>query len=190
MARCAEVIHEAVLGVPEGETSIVVGHSLGGYATMAYAQDYPTEACGLVLAGCSTTPTGPGALLYRGVATLTDRLGPARMTRVNDRLLHRLYPPERIDPVIAGGYYFEPTAAAWAEVMRNCRPSMLDAVRCPVLLLNGQFDQFRLGTRAFVKACPQARVEVLRRASHLSNLDQPVAFAEALLRFADSVPRV
>ncbi|MEO6999900.1 MAG: alpha/beta hydrolase [Terracoccus sp.] len=189
MARCAEVIHEAVSGVPTGDEPIVVGHSLGGYAAMAYAAEHPVEPRGLVLAGCSTTPTGPGAALYRGVATLTDRLGPARMTRVNDRVLHRLYPPERIDPVIAGGYWFDPTAAAWSEVMLRCRPSMLSGVRCPVLLLNGQFDQFRLGTRAFVRACPQARVQVIRRAGHLSNLDQPVAFAEALICFADSVQR-
>lgn len=189
LARCAEVIHEAVLSVAESDDPIVVGHSLGGYAAMAYAARYPTEPAGLVLAGCSTTPTGPGAKLYRGVAALTDRLGPARMTRVNNRVLHRLYPPDRIDPVIAGGYYFEPTAAAWAEVMRYCGPSMLTDVRCPVLLLNGQFDQFRLGARAFVAACPQARVEIVTRAGHLSNLDQPVAFAEALVRFADSVSR-
>ncbi len=189
LARCAEVIHEAVGRVPVDDEPIVVGHSLGGYATMAYAAEHPSEPRGLVLAGCSTTPTGPGAVLYRGVAALTDRLGPARMTRVNDRVLHRLYPPERIDPVIAGGYWFDPTAAAWSEVMRHCRPSMLSEVRCPVLLLNGQYDQFRLGTRHYARACPQARVEVIRRASHLSNLDQPAAFAEALLRFADSVLR-
>lgn len=187
LARCAAVIHEAVLSVPASDDPIVVGHSLGGYATMAYAARYPTEPAGLVLAGCSTTPTGPGAKLYRGVAALTDRLGPARMTRVNNRVLHRLYPPDRIDPVIAGGYYFEPTAAAWAEVMRHCRPAMLSDVRCPVLLLNGQFDQFRFGTRPFVAACPQAKVEIVKKAGHLSNLDRPIAFAEALVRFADSV---
>ncbi len=189
LARCAEVIHEAVSEVPSGDEPIVVGHSLGGYAVMAYAAEHPSEPQGLVLAGCSTTPTGPGAALYRGVASLTDRLGPVRMTRVNDRVLHRLYPPERIDPVIAGGYWFDPTAAAWSEVMSHCRPSMLSGVQCPVLLLNGQYDQFRLGTKAFVRACPQARVEVIRRAGHLSNLDQPVAFATALLRFTDSVQR-
>ncbi len=66
---------------------------------------------------------------------------------------------------------------------------MLQGVQCPVLLLNGQFDQFRVGTRAFLRACPQARVEIIRRAGHLSNLDQPEAFADALLRFADSVQR-
>jgi pimeloyl-ACP methyl ester carboxylesterase len=193
MDRCVEVIGEAVRAVPEGTRVVLVGHSLGGYAAMAYAAVHPDTLDGLVLAGASATPTGPGATVYRGVAALTDRLGPERMTRVNDRVLHRLYPAERIDPVIAGGYYFAPTPAAWREVMTHCRPSMLHGVRCPVLLLNGRFDQFRLGTRAYLRACPTARVETIRRAGHLSNLDQPEAFAEAVLRFArevaDSAPR-
>jgi pimeloyl-ACP methyl ester carboxylesterase len=193
LARCVEVIRDAVGAVPSGTPVVLVGHSLGGYAAMAYAAAHPDTLAGLVLAGASATPTGPGAAVYRGVAALTNRLGPERMTRVNDRVLHRLYPAERIEPVIAGGYYFAPTPAAWREVMTHCRPSMLARVGCQVLLLNGQFDQFRVGTRTFLRACPTARAEIVRRAGHLSNLDQPEAFARALLRFArrvtDSAPR-
>jgi pimeloyl-ACP methyl ester carboxylesterase len=185
--RCVEVIDEAVSTVPDGVPVVVVGHSLGGYAAMAYAAARPDTLDGLVLAGSSAVPTGPGAAVYRGVAALTDRLGAERMTRVNDRVLHRLYPAERIDPVIAGGYFFTPTAAAWREVMARCRPSMLEQVHCPVLLLNGQFDQLRIGARAYLRACPSAREQIVRRAGHLAGLDQPEAFAEALLRFARTV---
>jgi pimeloyl-ACP methyl ester carboxylesterase len=184
--RCVEAIDESL---PTGVPVVLVGHSLGGYVAMAYAARRAPALSGLVLADASATPTGPGAAVYRGVAALTDRLGPERMARVNNRVLRRLYPPERIEPVIAGGYFFAPTPAAWREVMTHCRPSMLHAVQCPVLLLNGQFDQFRIGTRAFLRACPQARVEIIPRAGHLSNLDQPEIFAAALLRFADSVQR-
>ena len=179
--RCAEVIDESL---PSGVPVVLLGHSLGGYAAMAYAARRSDALSGLVLADASATPTGPGAAIYRGVAALTDRLGAERMTRVNDRVLHRLYPAERIDPVIAGGYYVAPTAAAWREVMALCRPSMLEHVQCPVLLLNGQFDQLRIGARAYLRACPSAREEIIRRAGHFTNLDQPEAFAAALLRFA------
>jgi pimeloyl-ACP methyl ester carboxylesterase len=184
--RCVEAIDESL---PTGVRVVLVGHSLGGYVAMAYAARRTSALSGLVLADACATPTGPGAAVYRGVAALTDRLGPERMTKVNNAVLRRLYPPERIEPVIAGGYFFDPTPAAWREVMTHCRPSMLHAVQCPVLLLNGRFDQFRVGTRAFLRACPQARVEIIPRAGHLSNLDQPEAFAAALLRFADSVQR-
>ena len=193
LERCVAVIDEAVRAVPPDAPAVLVGHSLGGYAAMADAAARSDALDGLVLAGASATPTGPGAALYRGVAALTDRLGPDRMTRLNDRILRRLYPAERIEPVIAGGYFFAPTATAWREVMTHCRPSMLEHVQCPVLLLNGQFDQLRIGVRAYLRACPSAREEVIRRAGHLSNLDQPEAFADALLRFTrsvlDSAPR-
>ncbi len=189
LERCVEVIDEGVSAAPPGSAVVLVGHSLGGYAAMAYAAERGAALAGLVLAGCSTTPTGIGAAVYRGVARLTDRLGPGRMTMINNRVLRRLYPAERIEPVIAGGYYFTPTAAAWREVMTHCRPSMLSALTCPVLLLNGQYDQFRLGTRQFTRACSQARVVVIPRASHFTNLDQPEAFAAALLELADSLER-
>jgi pimeloyl-ACP methyl ester carboxylesterase len=187
LARCVEVIDEAVRGGEPGAPVVLVGHSLGGYAAMAYAAERGDALSGLVLAGCSTSPTGPGAAIYRQVAALTDRLGPERMTRVNDRVLRRFYPPERIEPVIAGGYWFHPTAAAWAEVMRYCRPSMLSSVTCPVLILNGQYDQFRLGTKEFLRACPHAQVWIIPKASHLACLDRPDAFTKALLAFVDSV---
>lgn len=189
LRRCIEVIDEAVAGASREQKVVLVGHSLGGYAAMAYAAERGSRLDGLVLAGCSTTPTGVGAAIYRRVAALTDRIGPDRMTRLNDRVLRRLYPSERIEPVIAGGYWFEPTAAAWSEVMTHCRPSMLSGLTCPVLLLNGQFDQFRLGTRAFVKACPQARVQIIPKATHLACLDQPEAFARAVLDVVDSAER-
>ncbi|GAA2037051.1 alpha/beta hydrolase [Terrabacter terrae] len=184
---CVQAIDESVRGVLPSTPVVLVGHSLGGYAAMAYAAAHPDALDGLVLAGASATPTGPGAAVYRGVAALTDRIGPERMTRLNDRILRRLYPAERIEPVIAGGYFFAPTAAAWREVMTHCRPSMLERLSCPVLLLNGQFDQLRVGVRDYLRACPTAREEVIRRASHLSNLDQPKAFADALLRFTREV---
>ncbi len=189
LARCVEVIGEAVASAPAGGTVVLVGHSLGGYAAMAYAAERGPSLGGLVLADCSATPTGPGAAVYRGVAALTHRLGPERMTRVNDRILRRLYAPEMIEPVLAGGYYFAATPSAWREVMAGCRPAMLSGLACPVLVLNGQFDQFRIGARSFVRAIPQARVELIRRASHLSTFDQPQAFADAVLRFTDSVDR-
>lgn len=185
LAGCVRTVQEAVL---RGEgRAVVVGHSLGGYVAMAHAAEHADDLAGLLLADCSAVPTGPGAAVYRGVAALTERIGPERMTRVNNRILRRLYPADLIEPVVAGGFYFAATATAWREVMTHCRPHMLSEVSCPVLLLNGQFDQFRLGVRSFSRACSQARVQVLPRASHLTNLDQPEAFARAVLDFVDSL---
>jgi pimeloyl-ACP methyl ester carboxylesterase len=188
MAACLAVVDDAIGRAPDGAPVVLVGHSLGGYAAMAYAGAHGARLDGLVLAGCSATPTGPGAAVYRAVAALTEWVGPERMTRFNDRVLRRLYPTDVIDPVIAGGYYFEPTAAAWRAVMEECRPAALRDLGCPVLLLNGQWDQFRLGVRSVLRVLPDAEVVTIPRASHLANLDQPRAFADAVLAFAESVP--
>ncbi len=185
--RCVEVVQDAVAGAPG--PVVVVGHSLGGYVAMAHAERHGAALAGLVLAGCSAAPVGPGATVYRGVAALTERIGPQRLARLDDWVLRRLYPAEVIEPVIAGGYYVEPTRAAWDAVMTHCRPSMLRGVGSPVLLLNGRWDQMRLGVRGFRRACPHVDVEVrvLPGASHLVNLDQPQAFADAVLGFVDRV---
>lgn len=187
LERCVEVIVEAVEASPPGAPVVLVGHSLGGYAAMCHAAEHAASLDGLVLAGCSATPRGPGAAVYRAVAALSDRIGPERMTRINNRVLRTLYAADLIEPVIGDGYWFEPTAVAWDEVITRCGPDMVRDVRCPVLFLNGQFDQFRLGVRDFVAACPHAQVETIPRASHLANLDQPRAFADALLGFVERI---
>ena len=187
LARCAEVVQAEVAAAPPDAPVVVVGHSLGGYVALVHAAGHSTGLAGVVLAGCSADPVGPGAAVYRGVASLTERLGPQRMERLTQRFLRRHYPPEVSEPIIAGGYHPGPTASAWREVMGQCRARMLAEVRCPVLLLNGQYDHFRLGERRFRRACPTAEVEHLRGAGHLANLSRPEDFADAVLRFVGRV---
>jgi len=188
--RAVGAIADAIDGpsrsTPQGRV-VLVGHSLGGYAAMAYAGLFPKRLHGLVLVGSAAVPVGVGAAIYRGIASATERAGPDRMTRVNDRVLRRLYPTDLIDPVIAGGYFFDPTPAAWREVMSRCRPAMLRQVQCPVLVTGGQFDQLVMQARLFARAAPRGRVELVPRAGHLVGFDQPVRLAELLRSFVHSV---
>lgn len=171
-------------GRNERERVVLVGHSLGGYVAMAYAATYPRRLGGLVLLGCGAVPRGPGAAAYRGVAAVTERLGAARMTRVNDRVLHRLYPPDLVDDVIAGGYWFGPTRAAWHEVMSRCGPHQLRDVTCPVLVAGGTFDQLMVDAGRYARAAPLGRVQWVPRAGHLVGLDQPDGVTRMLVDFA------
>jgi len=182
----AEAIDGPRCGRPPGKV-ILVGHSLGGYAAMAYAGLFPRRLDGLVLIGSAAVPVGLGAAAYRAVGSLTERVGPDRMARVNDRALRRLYAPDLIDPVIAGGYFFDPTPAAWREVMTRCRPAMLRHVDCPVLVTGGRYDQLMVQARRFARAAPRGRVELVPGAGHLVGFDQPARLAELLRSFAHSV---
>ncbi|PIQ62697.1 MAG: hypothetical protein COV99_05335 [Bacteroidetes bacterium CG12_big_fil_rev_8_21_14_0_65_60_17] len=64
------------------------------------------------------------------------------------------------------------------------RTGVLDDIRVPTLLIAGEFDEARPETmHEFAALIPDARVEVLDDAGHVSMVDQPIAFAHAVTRF-------
>lgn len=163
---------------------VLAGHSLGGYVAATYAATYPRRLDGLVLLGSAAVPRGAGAVAYRGVAVLTERAGPDRMTRVNDRVLGRLYPPDLVASVVAGGYWFAPTGAAWREIMGRCGPHQLREVTCPVLVAGGGYDQLMLHANRYARAAPQGRVVRIPGAGHFAGFDQPDVVTRMLVDFA------
>ena len=65
---------------------------------------------------------------------------------------------------------------------------MLEDIDVPTLILVGEEDAVTpIGdAEAMASAIPNARLEVIRGAGHLSNLEQPQAFNAALLEFLES----
>lgn len=179
-----EVIASAVDSLDHGP-ALVVGHSLGGYVSLEFARHHPERLRGLVLAGASAATRGPWAAPYRWVAGLVPRIPADRLTRWNDRLLRRLYPPDVVDATIRSGYAFHTLPAAWDDILGRFDATAMRHVPAPVLILNGEKDTpFRSGERDFARAHPHARVELIPRARHLANFDDPAAFTDAVRRFA------
>ncbi|QIQ01035.1 alpha/beta fold hydrolase [Streptomyces liangshanensis] len=188
LAAATEIIAAAVDSLDRGP-ALVVGHSLGGYASLEFARRTPERLRGLVLAGASASTSGPWATPYRWVAGLVPRLPADRLARWNDRLLRRLYPPDVVEATIRSGYAFHTLPAAWGEVLGRFDAGAMRHVDAPVLVLNGEKDTvFRSGERAFVRAHPRARLELIPRAGHLANFDDPDAFTAAVRRFAQQLP--
>ncbi|MGW1378872.1 alpha/beta fold hydrolase [Streptomyces sp. NPDC002446] len=189
LAAATEVIASAVDSLDRGP-ALVVGHSLGGYASLEFARRCPDRLRGLVLAGASVSTRGPWAIPYRWVAGLVPQIAGDRLTRWNDRLLRRLYPPEVVEPTIRAGYAFHTLPAAWGEVLGRFDAAAMRHVAAPVLILNGEKDTvFRSGEVDFARAHPQARIELIPRARHLANFDAPDAFTDAIRRFARQLPQ-
>lgn len=179
-----DAIGQAVDGV--GGRAVLVGLSLGGYLGIAWTARHPDAVAGLVAAGCSTDPDQPVTGAWRRLAQLIARL-PDQGAGLNQALVDRAVPAEAAQALAEGGFALDVMVDLLTE-MRTVRPLQdLARITCPVWLVNGQFDHFRAQERAFVRACPTARLVTVRGATHLANLVRPVAFTRVLLEVLDEV---
>lgn len=169
-----------------GGRALVVGLSLGGYTVMHWAARHPAAAAGVVAAGCSSLPDQPATrawlLAARGFARLPDR-----GAWLNQRLVDAALPPDSAAALAEGGFALEVMVDLLTAVQRLDPLADLARTRCPVWLVNGQWDHFRLQERRLLAAAPDARLVVVRGATHLVSLVRPVAFTRVLLGALEDV---
>ncbi|WP_233549824.1 alpha/beta fold hydrolase [Cellulomonas rhizosphaerae] len=136
---------------------LLVGLSLGGYTSLAYAQANQAKLAGVVLAGCSTEIKGKPLRAYRrasGFVAGLARAGGGTWHVVTDMLA-----------ALAG---YSPLAD-------------LRRLHLPVWLVNGSRDPLRLDERRYLLAAPGSRLTVVPGAGHDVNSHAPVAFNRVLL---------
>ena len=172
--------------------AVLVGLSLGGYVAMAVAARLARAGRGpRHLPAPPPSRSASRSLFFRGLAWAVFRLRTARLAR----------PPAPgtsggairtaiADPIVAGGFSFRGGAARRSGRSSGAvQAAPRRAIRGPSLLVNGEYDLFfRLGERSFADVAADPRRVVIRRASHLANLDQPEAFTAVVRRFARSLP--
>lgn len=138
---------------------LLVGLSLGGYASLAYAGRHGDSVAGVMLSGCSAEIKGKPVGLFRRVAS-----------RVTD-WLH------------VGGEGWHVVTDMLAALAGYSPLADLRRLTMPVQLVNGRFDPFRLDEWRYRRAMPGARVTVVPHAGHDVNTHAPAAFTSALLDF-------
>jgi len=168
-----------------GGRAIVAGISLGGYVTMEFASRHPEQVAGVVLLSCTAEPTGPGAAVFL-LATWFMSLAPLPVLRAMKRLIGRiLYAPDMAH--LLTGYCFRGGAQGIRAVLWRSYIEKIRAYPGPVLFINGQRDYpFRSSERRFLAASRQGRLEVIPRAYHVSNLDDPARVTSLIREFAQS----
>lgn len=187
----ASAVVEAVLAAEQaatGRSPFLIGLSLGGFVAMDVAARRPDLVGGLVLAGASAEPTGILALPIRVLELLLDHIPEAFQIQANARYFRWRYPATIATPLIEGGFWPSGGAAALRALRDERFIPRLAAYPGPTLILNGAWDPFfRLGAPAFAAAARDVQRVRLANASHLSNLDQPGAFATVVERFVDAL---
>lgn len=168
---------------------VVVGLSLGGYLTLHWAARTAVPVAGILAAGCSTRPRGPGLAGYRRVARLIARL-PDGGRRLNDTMARLTLPAAALEDLNAGGMELGVMDAALAAMSGVDPIADLEAIGdVPVRLVNGRWDHFRLEERRFLAACADGRLHVVPGAHHLVSLVRPDAFNRIMLDLVEEAGR-
>ena len=175
------------------DRAVVHGCSMGGYAALAFARRHPGRLAGLVLQDTraaadtaevrATRAALAARVLDEGAKAVVDALLPKLLGQTS----HRERPPlvatlkERILAT-------SPRAVAnalYGLAARADSRAMLPGISVPTLVLVGEEDVLTPPdeARAMASAIPGARLELVPRAGHLANFENPEAVNAALGAF-------
>jgi len=170
--------------------AVMVGLSLGGYVTLAFAQKYPGRVKALILANTRATPDSDSAREARfTLAKNVERVGIRAVVEAYDGKL--LAPGADLDSqdFVWNMLANQPSSGALSAIrgmaVRPDRQDFLKQVTVPALIISGTADVL----------IPPAESEPMSRqivnstflnipgAGHLSNIDNPAEFNLAVERF-------
>ena len=180
--------------------AVVGGLSMGGYVAMALCRRHPDLVLGVVLAAtraaADTAPVREDRLRQAGQL---ERDGTAQI--LVDEVLPDLVGPTtyrqralifgRVRGLVQSA---PPRAAAWAQRAMAGRPEAFETLRAlpvPALVLIGDEDALatEAEARAMADAAPNAELLVVPRAGHLSPVEQPDLFNQAVADFTAALAR-
>lgn len=163
-----DVFDEAVDSAAPGQPVIVGGHSLGGYLAAMYADRLAAdgrsgEIAGLALVGTTADPGSRLAVFYKWFAQILPKVGAQRMTAIANAM-YRVLGTTRELP---GPEAYEALVDSWALVFERCGPHLLGRLDCPVLLVNGQFDQMRIHVKQYAAQTTDVTTHLIKGATHV-----------------------
>jgi pimeloyl-ACP methyl ester carboxylesterase len=179
------------------ENCVVLGHSMGGYVTVAFAKKYPQYLKGFGLLHSTALPDTPLKIENRtrgisfiqkfGATTFLETTAPnlfGTYTQKND--------PQLINEFIQSLPAFSNEALTYYYQAMMARPDLtplLETTPLPVLFILGDQDT----PVALEDTLPQTKMPntaylyVLENCGHMGMLEQPIHFNNAVLDFLDKV---
>jgi pimeloyl-ACP methyl ester carboxylesterase len=172
------------------ERAAIGGLSMGGYVALAIAAKAPSRVAGLVLAdtrAAADTPEGR-AKRDQAIARVATE-GPVAVARdLASGLVGETTRAEQPDLVdVLHDFASAATSDGLTSTIRALRDrpdrtALLGSIACPTLVVCGSEDTITppAESDAMRAAIAGSRLDVIPRAGHLSNLEQPAAFNAAL----------
>ena len=159
---------------------LLVGHSMGGLVSTAYAgAEDPPPLAGFVAGSCTAFPRGAGLAAYR-FATQAMTALPDHGLWLAERVLEATLPDDTRADFGAGGYAFLAQDAALRSLAQLDLTAALQRIAVPTWFVNGQFDQLRINERTFCALVPHAELIVVPRTTHLVTAMRPRVFNAVL----------
>lgn len=191
MRQYAESVHELVARF--GFTSVsLVGVSMGGYHAFAFERRYPQMVASMML--CDTRADADtdaarekrfefiAALKQRGISEAKARMIPKLLGQTTHATEPEL--AGRLSVIIERHRVQAIIEQLKALAHRPDSSAHLSAIRCPTLVVVGEEDELTPPSiaKSIADAIPNARLEIIPKAGHLPNLEQPEQFNALMLQ--------
>ncbi|CAM3457925.1 alpha/beta fold hydrolase [Marinicrinis lubricantis] len=187
----AQDIHE-LLNQLDAPPVVMLGHSLGGYTTLAFAEAYPERLKGFGLIHSTAYPDSEEAknnrllamesIRHDGLEAYVDQLIPKLFAEAHVQPM-----AEQLDTAIQIGYGTDSEGAvATLEAMRGRpdRNSIIADAKVPVLLAAGDQDRIVPLEKALSVTEEHVRHAVLHNCGHMSMYENPKQISEIIQQFA------
>ncbi len=171
----------------------VAGLSLGGYVALEYWRQFPDALRGLILS--NTKPTADSDAARSGRLSMAQQALESGTWEAVQPMLEKMLCQQTFDSKLAVVELVKammcdarPTAVAAAQHAMAARrdfSDLLAAIRVPTLVIAGEADPIAPAsdTAAWAKQIPDSKLAVIASTGHLSPLESPAAYNQALLNF-------
>jgi 3-oxoadipate enol-lactonase len=193
MTSMSEAIVDVLMKLNIQEPVVMIGLSMGGYIAIDFAHHFPERLRGLILADTRAEADSVDAKTGRekSIAMVQARGSIAQVEAMEPKALGkttRASRPEVIETFRMIGSRQSPDAVVSAlKALRDRADSTVDLanIAVPTLVLVGEEDEITplAAAQVLVDHIPGAKMVVIPQAGHLSNLENPVAFNQAVREF-------
>lgn len=177
------------------QQAVLVGLSMGGYLMFSFYRRYADRVKGLVFADTRAEPDSLEQTAWRfrlaqrvykeGVGTVVEEMLPKLLAPMSYQRKPTLV--QQVRAIMAGSLISGIVGDLMAIAERPDSVPLLKTITRPALVLVGEMDALTspAENKRIADGIPGARLQIISSAGHLSNLEQPEIFNEAVRSFVE-----